>query len=281
VCRETARHVKVALSGLGGDELFGGYERYVGLQMGELFQKIPRPIRLAMTKLGRSFPNGNGSSYLSDRLQRFLAANELSTEDRYRSFIVAFRDVKEILHPDFCDMLAHRTALYKRIVDQFTVDEPLDLGLFTDLYLYLPDDLLPLTDRISMAHSLEVRVPFLDHQLLEFVARLPAKFKVHGFRKKVIFRRTVATWLAPWLPPGHLKRPKQGFSVPLDSWLKGPLRPLLSDLIGSRRWRESSWLNHSVIRKLVDEHLTGQANHEVRLWAILCFQEWERQYGGS
>ena len=159
-------------------------------------------------------------------------------------------------------------------MDELEARHVLDLALFNDLAMYLPDDLLTLTDRISMAHSLEVRVPYLDHELLEFVARMPATLKVRGFRKKWLFRRAVA----PWLPVSHLRRPKQGFSIPLASWLRGPLASMLTDLVESRACRESPWLSRAAVGRLVDEHLTGRANHEIRLWALLCFLEWEHQY---
>jgi asparagine synthase (glutamine-hydrolysing) len=125
-----------------------------------------------------------------------------------------------------------------------------------------------------MAHSLEVRVPFLDHLLVEFVARIPAHFKVRGLQKKFIFRRAIVDWL----PKEHFKMPKQGFSVPMAAWLRGSLRPMLCDLVASQEWRTSGWLNYAAVRKLVDEHLAGRENHENRLWAIVCFKEWERQY---
>lgn len=274
VCRETARHVKVAVSGLGGDELFGGYERYVGLRSGELYQKVPRPIRLAISKLVRDLPDGNGTSYVRDRLKRFVAASELSAANRYRSFIAAFGNVDGILHPDLSVLLDHRISRYQQIIRELAIRETLDVGLFTDLYLYLPDDLLTLTDRVSMAHSLEVRVPFIDHELVEFAARMPAHLKVRGLQKKFLFRKAIA----PWVPKEHLHRRKQGFSIPLAAWLKGPLKPMLSDLVESRESRESPWLNYSAVCKLVEEHLAGKQNHEVRLWAIICFSEWERQY---
>ena len=275
VCQETARHVKVALSGLGGDELFGGYERYVGLQWGEAYRRLPRLARLAIARLVRNLPNDNGMSRLSDRLGRFVAAGDMSSADRYRSFVSAFWNVDELLHPDVRGSWERGDSQYDRVIRGLVVENAVDLGSFADLYLYLPDDLLTLTDRISMAHALEVRVPFLDHELVELVARMPARFKIRRFRKKVLFRRAVA----PWLPAGHLDRSKQGFSVPMAEWLRGALRPLLSDLVGSQSWRESPWLDQSTVRRLVDEHLTRQVSHENRLWAIICFLEWERQYG--
>jgi asparagine synthase (glutamine-hydrolysing) len=273
VCQETARHVKVALSGLGADELFGGYERYVGLQLGEAYHQIPRLLRLAIANVISRLPAGDGISYRNDRLKRFVAAGELSLEDCYRSFITAFNDARTILHPDVSASLANTPHRYDQVIRDLTVHDALDLGLFTDLYLYLPDDLLPLSDRVSMAHSLEVRVPFLDHELVEFTARIPARLKVHGLQKKFIFRKAIA----PWVPREHFTRPKQGFSVPIAAWLRGSLRPMLCDLVEGQAWRTSPWLNQNAIQQMINEHLVGTHNHESRLWAILCFREWERQ----
>ncbi|PWT72932.1 MAG: asparagine synthase (glutamine-hydrolyzing) [Chloroflexi bacterium] len=274
VCQETARHVKVVLSGLGGDELFGGYERYVGIRLGEAYRRMPRTVRQVLARLAQTLPTGNGLSYRGDRVKRFLIAGEMSLADRYRSFISAFGDVHSILHPDVNALLSQRTYRYDQVVRELNIQHPLDLGLFVDLYLYLPDDLLPLSDRVSMAHSLEVRVPFLDHELVEFVARIPADFKVHGLRKKFLFREAIGGWL----PKEHFKLPKQGFSVPMAAWLRGSLRPMLRDLVASQEWRTSGWLNYAAVRRLVEEHLAGRENHECRLWAVLCLKEWERQY---
>lgn len=274
ICRETARHVKVALSGLGGDELFGGYERYVGLGLGEQYRQLSRPMRLAISKLIRCFLNSNGRGYFADRLKRFVAAADMPAIERYRSFTATFDNVEEILHPDLTARLRYRTTRYDQVVSDLVIHHTLDIGLYSDLNLYLPDDLLTLTDRMSMAHSLEVRVPFLDHELVEFAAQLPVSFKVRGLQKKVLFRRAIA----PLLPRRHLWRPKQGFSVPMAAWLRGPLREILSDLVESQEWRESPWLNHPKIRRLVDEHMAGKVNHENRLWALICFGEWQRQY---
>ena len=273
VCQETAKHVKVALSGLGGDELFGGYERYSGLLWGERFAHLPRIVRKMLARAAAAVPAGDGTSYTVDRLKRFVDASELSLVERYRSFITAFRDVRDILRPDVLAGLGQTEGRYEEVARQLRVRNALDFGLFMDLSFYLPDDLLPLSDRISMAHSLEVRVPFLDHHLVEFAAKIPARLKVRSFQKKYILRRAIE----PWLPPGHLARPKQGFSVPLAAWLRGALKPMVLDLVESRQCKESAWLRPDVVRRMTKEHMAGVYNHEVRLWAVICFLEWERQ----
>lgn len=273
VCQETARHVKVALSGLGADELFGGYERYVGLKLGEVYRRIPRFVRKVVANIVHRLSAGDEFSYSIDRLKRFVAAGDLPLKERYWNFIAAFDDVPKILNPDVSALLVGTIHRYDQVITDLTVCDPSDLGFFTDLGLYIPDDLLPLSDRMSMAHSLEVRVPFLDHYLVEFAARIPARLKVNGMQKKYIFRKTIA----PWIPRQHFKRPKQGFSVPVASWLRGSLRTMLCDLAESQAWHDSPWLNQTAIKQMIDEHLTGSHNHESRLWAVLCFHEWERQ----
>jgi asparagine synthase (glutamine-hydrolysing) len=273
VCQETARSVKVALSGLGADELFGGYARYVGLAVGDRYRRLPRFVRAAIAALARTASNRVAVSRTTDRLRRFVAAAELSSAEQYRAFISGFSNVGDILHPDVRRSAGARPSRYADVIGRLAVDNPVDLGLFADLHLYLPDDLLTLTDRISMAHSLEVRVPFLDHELVEFAARVPAGLKVQGLGTKVLFRRAIE----PWVPRAHFTRPKQGFSVPLAQWLRGPLSGMLDDLVASRVSRESAWLDGRTVRRLVDEHRSGNVCHEVRLWAIICFLEWERQ----
>lgn len=274
VCGETARHVKVVLSGLGGDELFGGYERYVGLQLGEWYRHIPGPLRSMLVKLVGSIASGDGASYRVDRLKRFMAAGELPVEERYRSFISAFSDAASILRPDVLNSIGKGVGRYSQILKEMHLQEPLDVALCSDMNLYLPDDLLTLSDRISMAHSLEVRVPLVDHKLIEFAFRIPTRFKVSGFQKKVLFRKAVRSLL----PAQHFTRPKQGFSIPLAYWLRGSLKPMLMDLLDSRQVKESAWFDRANLMKLADEHWSGRQNHEVRLWAIICFLAWEREY---
>ena len=271
VCQETARHVKVALSGLGGDELFGGYERYLGLSLGEAYLKLPLVLRRTIAALLRHWPAGDGFSYVGDRIRRFAEASERPMAERYRSFIVAFEDVRQILHPDIQSMGI--VSRYAQILKGLNPPHPIDLGMLVDFELYLPDDLLRLSDQISMAHSLEIRVPFMDHEFMEFVARIPARYKIHGFQKKYILKQA----MAPWLPKGHMNRPKQGFSIPLAAWLRGSLRSMANDLVESRRCKESPWINQDCLQRMMKEHMSGYANHEVRLWGVLCFLEWERQ----
>ncbi len=278
VCEETSQHVRVAMSGLGADELFGGYQRYVGVRLGAMLRSLPTFLKRSLAAGAGTYARLSGANATRrDRVERFARAACLEGPSMYRSFIVAFEDASSVLRPDALAESGSTKHYYDEIAEQLRGLDPVDFALHCDQLLYLPDDLLPLSDRVSMAHSLEVRVPFLDHELVEFAATIPSSLKLHCFEKKSIFRKAVGDSL----PPSHLKLPKQGFSIPVADWLRGPLKPTLMELASDRVLGNSDWLNPIVVRRLVKEHLEQSANHENRLWSILCFLEWERQASGT
>jgi asparagine synthase (glutamine-hydrolysing) len=143
-----------------------------------------------------------------------------------------------------------------------------------DLSSYLPGDLLTLADRISMWHSLEVRVPFLDHPLVELMAMVPASLKVRGRQKKVLMREAFRTLL----PASILDRPKMGFSIPLALWLRTDLRALMGEILSGHEIHRVGYLNAAVVERIKAEHLAGHANHESRLWALINLVCWHRQH---
>lgn len=278
VCEETSKHVKVAMSGLGADELFGGYQRYMGVRLGEKLQRLPTILKRSIAAGAGAYARLSGSSTTErDRIERFARAAGLQGPSMYRSFIVAFEDASSVLRPEAIAASGASKHYFDEITNRLRGLDPVDFALHCDQLLYLPDDLLSLSDRVSMAHSLEVRVPFLDHELVEFAATIPSSLKLNGLEKKAIFRKAVGTLL----PPSHLKLPKQGFSIPIADWLRGPLKPTLMEVTSDPVLGNSDWLNPSVVRRLVKEHLEQSANHENRLWSVLCFLEWERQSKGA
>jgi len=149
--------------------------------------------------------------------------------------------------------------------------------LLCDMQLYLPGDLLALTDRVSMLHSLEVRVPFLDHPLIELMAQIPARHKLTLWTKKALFKRA----FRPLLPPSILERKKLGFSVPLALWLRSELKPLMTDVLSDASVKAVGYLEQREVQRLVSEHLSGAANHESKLWALINLVLWEQQRKGS
>jgi len=224
ICKAARDWVTVALSGLGGDELFAGYERYRGALFAEYYRRVPRVARRRLIEAPiAAFPASSHNGIWRDRFKRFIQGAELDLAERYQRYVAVYDDAQkaELFSDDLyaelrrCGM-THTPLVMNESVDAFA---PLDRMLFTDLHTYLPDDELRKIDRLSMWHSLEVRVPFLDHKLVEFVATIPARYKLKGWKKKDVLIRA----LSGILPRETLARRKQGFSIPLSTWLRGPV----------------------------------------------------------
>ncbi len=277
---EAARkYVTVALSGTGGDELFGGYERYRGALAAERYRGIPKVLRRGiLDPIINHLPEVRSAGLWVDRLKRFAQGADLPLPQRYQSFLAAFdeQEKAEIFSKDVRDALKrlgnYSTPVVMERVGPFA--DPLEWMLFTDMETYLPDDELRKADRLSMWHSLEVRVPFLDHKVVEFAATIPAKYKLKGWEKKHILIKA----MQGIVPDSILKRRKQGFSIPLGDWLKGPLRDLVRSQLLSSDLRETGLFNSLAIERMVDQHERGRQNHETKIWAVLVFVMWHRLY---
>jgi len=146
-----------------------------------------------------------------------------------------------------------------------------------DFETYLPEDVLTKVDRMSMAHSVESRVPLLDNDVIDFAAALPAHFKIHEGRRKHVLKES----MKGLLPPAILDRPKQGFGVPLDVWFRGSLSDLFGDVLGSARTRHRGYFRPAFVERIVQEHLSGRRDHTLRLWQLLVFELWHRHYVDS
>jgi asparagine synthase (glutamine-hydrolysing) len=279
ITKLTRQHVKVALSGLGGDELAGGYERYLGMKWAELFRKIPGPVRGLLGEAWvRHLPDAaNGHPGMS-RLKRFLASAAKPAAQRYADFVTTF-------WPDDRARLVSREFLSgakpglpeESILDTFAshdADSLLHSMLLCDMKLYLPGDLLSLTDRVSMHHSLEVRVPFLDHPLIELTAQIPEKYKLSLRSKKILFKQAFATLL----PTSILHRRKLGFSVPMGLWLRTDLKPFMCDLLSKERIKAIGYLNPAEVENIVTAHVAGRANHESKIWGLMNLAMWHLQH---
>jgi asparagine synthase (glutamine-hydrolysing) len=282
VCKLTRQHVTVALSGLGGDELGAGYERYLGMQWAEHFRKLPAVIRGLMGEYWiHRLPDSPTGRLGVSRIKRFLSSAARPADERYAAFTLAHSagERSRLLSPAF-RAGAHEQSADQMIEAAFTSDDAdglLHRLLLCDMQLYLPGDLLTLTDRVSMLHSLEVRVPFLDHPLIELMAQIPARHKLTLWSKKALFRRAFRSLL----PPGILNRKKLGFSVPLALWLRSELKPLLTDVLSDGSIKAVGYLEPREVQRLVSEHVSGSANHESKLWALLNLVLWERQRKSS
>ncbi len=268
------REVTVALSGIGGDELFSGYPRYVGAKLARYYQTLPVGLRRAVGGLARGIPDSARSDNPTGRLRRFLEAGPLPAAERYLSW-VSFLDTEAL-----AEMLPGRggtgdpRALHLAHWNRCPGEDLSDALLYLDLKTYLPDDLLMLGDKMSMAASLELRVPFCDRRLVELVARLAPSVRTPGFRLKPLLREIVQ----PLLPPEVLHRPKRGFSVPLTRWFRGALKSLAEDLLSESRLRAGGVLNPQPVRRLLDSHILGRRSYDDQLFAIIVFQLWQAAY---
>ena len=276
------QHVTVALSGLGGDEVAAGYERHRGALLAERFGWVPDWVRRSLLMpLADALPDPRSGNQWVQRAKRFVRAMGRPFDERYfqlleqlsktaRAALLTPEILEEI---DLDDPFSH----FQSHVASAAEAEPLNRALFADLKLYLPGDLLTLTDRVSMAHSLEVRVPFLDHHLLEFAARIPPGYKIYRTERKHILKRAVG----PLLPPGFLKRRKMGFSAPLAVWFREELRPFVEDTLSKQAVRETGVLRYAAVRSLLDAHYARRANYDNAIWALISLVTWHRSYLGQ
>jgi asparagine synthase (glutamine-hydrolysing) len=266
-----AQHVKVVLSGEGGDELFGGYETYSADQLA--LRVGGAAARLA--PLVERLPSSNGRVSLDYRAKRFVRASALPPLERHHGWKEIFSPAQraELLRPDWRAAPADPLDGWRQRFDE-TADAPLLARLQDiDLGIYLADDLLVKTDRMSMAHSLEARVPYLDPVVAELALALPSAMKVRGLSKKRLLRRT-----ARGLIPREIVRArKRGFSIPAAAWLRGELEPLARELLAPERIRSQGFFEPAFVTGLLDEHVARRQDHSRQLWGLISFSLWAEQ----
>jgi asparagine synthase (glutamine-hydrolysing) len=213
-----------------------------------------------------------------DRAKRFFATTKLESAYRYAALVTTFSpaDRNRLLTPDFQERSGGDDAgiLVRQAFESGEADGVLHSAMLADLHSYLPGDLLTLADRVSMRHSLEVRVPFLDHPLVELMASVPADLKVAGRTKKVLMLEA----FKGLVPASILRRRKVGFSVPLALWLRTDLRPTMLEILSEAEIRRLGYLRYAEVERIKTEHLAGRANHENKLWALINLVCWHRQW---
>ncbi|MCW3043389.1 MAG: hypothetical protein JWL57_1547 [Actinobacteria bacterium] len=269
------RHVVVALNGDGGDESFGGYDRYVAQRLAariHVGDSVARVGRRAVAAL----PSGQHRSSMR-RVKRFLNFSLTPPATRYAEVVAAFTNAdKEQLYSDEMWEAIGGLDAYDLLTGVFSdsaATDPADAAMDVDVQTYLPGDLLVKMDIATMANSLEARSPLLDHKVMEFAASLPADMKIRGRTSKWLLKQAGRGWI----PDAVLDRPKMGFGVPVAAWLRNELRDLVHDALTDVTARGRPYFEPATVDRLLEEHDSG-ADHGAKLWTLLCFELWQRAF---
>jgi len=260
--------VKVVLSGEGGDELFGGYQTYVA----DRLAPVAGPVARAMLPLIERLPSATGRVPLDYKLKRFARAAQRAPLERHHGY-------KEIFTPELRDELVRGRPgtdpieLFRARFAETSASAPLARLQDVDLGLYLVDDLLVKTDRMSMVHSIEARVPFLDPVVADLAFALPSRHKVLGPSTKRLLRRAVA----PLVPREVARGPKRGFSIPAAAWLRGPLLPFAREVLSADALRAGGVFEPRTVARLLERHASGSEDLSRQLWGLMAFTLWLRR----
>jgi asparagine synthase (glutamine-hydrolysing) len=280
--RLASGHVKVVLGGDGGDELFAGFDRYVGARYIDMYSLMPLTLRRGL--MGPMLDRLPDSFTYKSLTQKLRWVHHLSLQataaEQYAEATCFFRFTHEGKRALYSDHVwkelggRNSTVAITEPFNHAEADDLLDRMLYTDFVTRLPEHSLVLTDRMSMAHGLEARSPFLDHELVEFLAKVPAKIKVQNNQPKYLMRKLAANYL----PAPILQREKQGFMLPIAYWFRTNLFPLVSQMLEHSYFVKAGWFKKANIQRLLDEHRNNRYDHHVRLWMLLTLDLWHQLY---
>ncbi len=279
--RFTKEHVKVALGGDGGDELFGGYSTLQAHRLANYYQRLtPGWLRgLVEPWVLENLPVSFDNLSFDFKMRRFLRDYSLPPVVRHHRWLGSFTPEEKawLLNPLAGESREEVVDLVENYAHQAHTQDPLNQVLYCDLKLYLEGDILVKVDRASMANSLEVRVPLLNRVLVEYAAHLPHSFKLRGLTTKFLLRQA----LKGILPDSILKRGKKGFNAPVAKWFAGPLKPLLEDLLSPQRLKRQGLFQPDYVTTLMKEHQARYRDHRKLLWTLLAFQMWYEHWIGQ
>jgi asparagine synthase (glutamine-hydrolysing) len=283
VSRIARDYVTVTLSGDGGDELFAGYDTYLAHRFDRKFyHRLPKLVKRGLfDPLARHLPPTEQKKGVINSYKRFIQGTWLPKSLYHARWMVFLQEEerRRIFSPDVWEELCDQDFydfIHSWSRDVEGVDDITRTG-YIDAKTYLIDNILVKVDRMSMATSLEARVPYLDHRVVEFAFSLPPRFKLKGLKTKVLLKDTF------WnnLPYEVQHRDKQGFSIPIKNWIRNELKPMMMDLLDPGRLRRQGFFNADFVTKLKEQHLQGNENHSHKLWALMVFQQWYDLFAGN
>ena len=278
ITHEARQFVTVGLSGIGGDEVFGGYPRYLGAIASEHYERWPYFLRSGLKNIGGFIPQSRSSPDMGGWIKRFLKTGISSRDARYMQWISYFDSkMKESLYSGGLKehfMRKTKDYIHFDYFNDSSIIGYLDKISNLDIHTYLPDDLLIMADKMSMANSLELRVPLCDHILVEFCAGISFSTKLKGFKLKSLFRKLIGDLL----PKEVINKRKQGFMVPLADWLKTDLKELVSDVLNEASIKKRGYFNFSYVNELLNRHFQGKSVYTHQIWSLFIFELWARSY---
>lgn len=273
----TRKKVKVALSGDGGDENLAGYETYVADKLFPFYQKIPL-AQFITDLIVRFLPTSFDKVSFDYKLKQFVKAKGFTPEKAHYFWRIIFTDEekKKLFKKSFLKKIKNiDTFIYfKKYFDKYKSGDFLSRAQYVDIKTWLVDDILVKVDRTSMAHSLEVRAPFLDYQLVEFLAQAPTDLKLNGFNKKYLLKKA----MSGLIPQEIISRPKAGFNAPISMWLKNELKDLVLSCLSEEKIGKRGLFNYKFIKKLLDDYFSERKDNSLKIWLLLNFIIWEKMF---
>lgn len=278
ISEQIRKDVKVALSGTGGDEVFAGYPKYLGMRLAKYYCKIPKMMRKNLIeKILYSLPESRKETDYVRWGKLFVNAASLSPPERYYSMVSYFSENEkhDLYSNGFKDNNFENSFKFvKELFDSAPVNDFERQTFYTEIKSFLPYNILEYTDKTSMAASLETRVPFLDHKLVEFSASVPYSTKLKGCNMKYLLKKAVKDLL----PKKILKRKKMGFNPPTGLWLDRDLKDLVDEHLSKEVVEQRGYFNYSGVDKLLKQHRSGKKNLGLKIWSLICLEEWQRIY---
>ncbi len=275
ICRKAREHVTVCLSGEGGDEVFVGYDRFKASRADRYLKRMPAPLRRAAGSLAAALPDRPQKKGALNSLRRFFQGAALPAGGHMRwQYFLTTETAGDLFRERTGDeILASTLAWADRAAAESEAREELEREIYCELRFMMPENPLMKVDKMSMACALEIRAPLIDHELVEFAARIPARLKLSGWTTKAILKKT----MAELLPPGIAYRPKHGFSFPIKHWLRGDLLGYMEEVLsGSPFIRER--FHAQAVSRLIAEHRSGSRNHDHLLWSLVNLALWHRRF---